>query len=803
MREIIHLNYGWRYSMDFKDAYVDGDFDDSGFQTVMLPHANIELPYNNFDEGLFQFISCYRKTVHIDKKAKDKRALLHFEGVMACAAVYLNGERVCEHKGGYTPFKCDITEHLKYGGDNVIAVMVDSTEREDIPPFGGAIDYLTYGGIYREVRLELLEELFIEDVFVKTGKVMSGEKTLDIELCLANTSGEGRELLLECSLLEDGKEVAAFAGEHVMVSGAGAKLNIKREVRGVELWDIDSPRLYSLLLKAVHRGEVLDEYSVRFGFREAEFRPEGFYLNGRRVKIRGLNRHQSYPYVGYAMPKSAQYGDAEILKNELGLNLVRLSHYPQSKHFLDRCDELGLLVFEELPGWQYIGGEEWRRVALLNVEEMILRDRNRPSVVLWGVRINESQDDDELYARTNELARSLDGTRQTGGVRNFEGSRLLEDVYTYNDFLHRGDNAALGRPRAVAGGKAPYLVTEHNGHMFPVKKFDNEERRVEHCLRHLRVLDAMYGNPDISGAIGWCAFDYNTHKDFGSGDMICYHGVMDMFRIPKEAAAAYLSQQDGTSVMEPASSMSLGEREAGRLDRVYVFTNCDYIRLCKNGVCIGNYYPDRRSFPNLPHPPVVITDLIGDLLEKNEGMDKRGADRIKSVLHAVVKYGDKALPLRYRLRMALLLLKYRIPYEKAVALYTTYITNWGCKSLKYEFEGYIGGRMVAAAVKSPCSEGRLLVLPDRDTLTEEETYDVCRVVLKHVNEYGNVLIFSNEVISLEAEGEGEIIGPDRIALIGGSRAFWLKSAGRRGRIRLTVRSGRFKPQVLEFKVEKR
>ena len=161
-------------------------------------------------------------------------------------------------------------------------------------------------------------------------------------------------------------------------------------------------------------------------------------LNNEKVKLRGINRHQSYAYTGYAMPESMQRLDADIIKNELGMNAVRTSHYPQSKHFLDRCDELGLLVFTEIPGWQHIGDEEWKKVLCQDTEEMVLQNRNHPSVILWGVRVNESCDDDELYTMTNNIAHELDKTRFTAGVRNFKKSNLLEDVYTYNDFLYDG-----------------------------------------------------------------------------------------------------------------------------------------------------------------------------------------------------------------------------------------------------------------------------------------------------------------------------------------------------------------------------
>ena len=197
-------------------------------------------------------------------------------------------------------------------------------------------------------------------------------------------------------------------------------------------------------------------------------------------------------------------------------------------------------MFTEIPGWQHIGGEAWKQQAVENTREMVRQYRNHPSIILWGVRINESRDDDELYRLTNAVAREEDPSRATSGVRNFEKSSLLEDVYAYNDFSHTGSNPGCKAKKAVMPDKKKALIiTEHNGHMFPAKAFDSWEKRQEHALRHLRVQNDAAADGDHAGCFGWCMFDYATHKDFSSGDRVCYHGVMDAFRNPKLAAYAY------------------------------------------------------------------------------------------------------------------------------------------------------------------------------------------------------------------------------------------------------------------------
>ena len=240
---------------------------------------------------------------------------------------------------------------------------------------------------------------------------------------------------------------------------------------------------------------MLDCHHIKFGFRTVEAKADGFYLNGEKVFLRGLNRHQSYPYVGYAVPEKLQREDARILKEELGCVIARTSHYPQSHHFIDECDRLGLLVFTEIPGWQHIGDKSWQDMCVENTKEMVLQYRNHPSIVFWGVRINESQDNDEFYIRTNEVAHELDPSRPTTGVRFIEKSHLIDDVYSYNDFSHTGNNPGVKPKKSVTPdmGKG-LLITEHNGHMFPTKAFDPWQKRQEQALRHLRVIsDAAAG----------------------------------------------------------------------------------------------------------------------------------------------------------------------------------------------------------------------------------------------------------------------------------------------------------------------
>ncbi len=791
MRKRQPMNNDWLYKPDFTEKDL---LSNDGFEAVRLPHTNIELPYNGFDEKIYQFVSCYKKSFLVNPDFMQKDVVFVFEGVMNYAKVYVNGHYITEHFGGYTPFEVNATPYLNLAEENIIAVIVDSTERTDTPPFGFVVDYLTYGGIYREVYMEYRSPVIIENLKIATPEVSTQRSRYEIEIFTSAPLDPSYLIKAEILLGED------LVYTHTLPCNETTHFKVNDEFHNTKLWSLDEPNMYQLRVQLIQQDEISDEFTTMFGFRTVEFRNDGFYLNGELVKLRGLNRHQSFPYVGYAMPKNAQIKDAEILKYELGLNCVRCSHYPQSKFFLDHCDAIGLLVFEELPGWQHIGDEVWQENALKSIEEMIRRDWNHPSIIIWGVRINESKDSDAFYSKANVLAHRLDGSRQTGGVRNFAGSKVFEDVYTYNDFVHRGNNIALEPPQKIAKRKMPYLVTEHNGHMFPVKKFDVEQKRIDQAMRHAKVLDTMYEIPEISGAIGWCMFDYNTHKDFGSGDKICYHGVMDMFRIPKYAAAVYASQSEIKPFMEVLSSMQIGDFEASELGHVLVFTNADFVKVYKNNHLLGTFYPSTDLLKHLPHPPVIIDDLIGDLLERGEVFSREDAKIVKRILLGVASHGPK-LSLKDRLSMGKILFKYKMSFQDAADLYTRYIGNWGQASTEFKFEGYKNGEHLTTIIKSADATPTLKVSPDSYHLVEEDTYDVTRIVIAINDQFGNPLPYQMPAVTIKTSGPVEIIGPKTFALIGGSRAFWIKSTGEAGNAQITIDVEGFETEDVHIKME--
>jgi len=705
------MNRKWRYSRTFAEGGHAREFDDSKFDSVIIPHTNVRLPWHGFDEKTYELVSLYRRRFKLPPEARGKHVFVDFEGVMTASTVWINGEKLGEYKGGYTPFSFELTPHLDFDGENVLAVDVDSTERPDIPPFGYEIDYLTFGGIYREVSLRIVPATFIENIFVRPKDVLSAKPTVDVDCFVQHLEPSKDVLAIDVELL-DGDRVIAKASQQVASSGsAGEPLphTLRLEhLTGINLWDFEKRNLYTARVRLRHGAQLLDEDSRRFGFRKAEFSDHGFELNGKVVKLRGLDRHQTFPWVGQAMPGRVQRRDAKILRDKLKCNIVRTSHYPQSRHFLDACDEIGLLVLEEIPGWQHIGDEPWKQLSVDNVRRMIRRDCNHPSIILWGVRINESKDDHDFYTRTNALAHQLDPTRQTGGIRYLYDSEFLEDVFTMNDF---------GFPLRPPNHPR-YLNTEFVGHTYPTKTIDQVERLTEHTIRHARVHDQLASNPQYAGGIGWCAFDYNTHGNFGSGDRICYHGVTDIFREPKPAAGFYKSQCDPSEeiVLEPAFHWARGDASVG-FSKAMVCSNCDHLKFYIDDKLIAEVDPDRKQFAHLRYAPFILE--MGELFHK-----------------------------------------------------------WG----DLRIDGYIQGKQVISKNMSGKGvDTKFLLLPDDPELIADGA-DTTRVVLRVTDEFGNVQPFANDAIRFELEGPAEIIGDNPFSLIGGTGAIWIRTKETPGKV---------------------
>ena len=628
------LNQGWLFGGEYCEGSADPGFDDSGFSRVTLPHTVVPLSWGGWDAASWEKVWIYRR--HLDgselggPELGRGRVFARFDGVMTSARAVLNGTDAGSHHGGYLPWSVELTGHL-IPGDNVLAVIVDSRWLP-VPP-GGArggartVDYLQPGGIYRDATLRVLPDIFLSDVFARPADVLAASRNVDVRCTVDAASVPAGPATITAELLDGPRRLASasatmqITAADVASGAAKATLNLGG-IGEVTLWSPDTPKLYTIRVTVSARPsrgdaeQVTHAVSVRTGFREARFEPGGFFLNGSRLQLLGLNRHQLFPYTGMATGARLQRRDAEILRRDLNCNIVRCSHYPPSPHFLDACDELGLMVWEEPPGWQHVGDAAWQDLAVQDVRDMVTRDRSRPSVVLWATRLNETASHRRLYARTRQAARELDGSRPTtGAMSRHSAIGWAEDVFGYDDYSSARARRRLRPPRAGV----PYLVSEAVGALAgpPAYRWtDAAAVLAAQAFLHAQVHDLARSDTRYAGLIGWAGIDYAS---LNGGNRIWNAlktpGVLDVFRVPKPGAAFYRSQVSpgDRPVIVPVFCWDFGPGSppGGPGPGAMIATNCDRLELYVGGEHYATGTPDTKLFGNLGYPPVVA-DLTVD-----------------------------------------------------------------------------------------------------------------------------------------------------------------------------------------------
>lgn len=594
-RKVMNFNTGWLYSPEEHENGRLLSFDDSGFEKVSLPHANTVLDRHKGDDFLsqiekYRLVSWYRRHFTLPEDYAEKRITVEFEGVATEAEVYVNGKKAGGHKGAYTGFSFDITEYISFGADNVLAVRVDSTRRTDIPPEGGQVDYCIFGGIVRNVYLTAVNPIYVKDAFLRTAE--DGEGIVKSSITVKNSAGEGRSVCVETVIYDADGNAAARGASDLKAVGAGesGQFELSLAIQSPRLWKTDDPYLYGASVNVIENGAIVDTFETKIGLRRFEFTDTGFYLNGEKLTLRGVNRHEQWPWQGRAVPDKLQRRDADLIK-DTGFNAVRCSHYPQSPAFLKRCDEIGLIVFEEAPGWQHIGGAEWKKVYKENVKEMILRDRNHASIVTWGVRVNESWDDKEFVAAACALAKSLDSTRPTHGVRrneNYDSTEMIEDIFCVNYKYPK-------EPRFK-----PFILTEHSwehwqdGCGLPGA---TDGQAAEFTKSFADVVDYYYGNDYCLGGFAWSMFDYNNEVNYTNTGHVFYSGMYDIFRMDKPVSHFYRSQKEPERGVELYIANYMTD---GSPSDVEIYSNCDEVELLLNGRSLGRIKPN--LYMNVPHP---------------------------------------------------------------------------------------------------------------------------------------------------------------------------------------------------------
>lgn len=550
-----------------------------------------------------------------------KTIYLVFQGAMQVANLWLNGVPLPTHYGGYQPFTLDITNTVGFDGDNVLSVRLDNSNNPEVPPGKpqNQLDFVYFGGLYRSVQLRVMNTVFISDpilankvggggIFVTFPNVNEDVATVQVQTDVVNQSAVRRRCTIKQELFSsDGAIVATGKTSVELAMKSGSTMQQRLQVGQPQLWHPDRPHLYILHTSILENGTVVDDVYTRIGLRTIRFDKEtGFHINGDNFFSIGANRHQDHPYVGYALPASAHYKDAKKLR-EAGFNSYR-SHYPQDPAFMDACDELGILSIVSNPGWQFVGDDVFRQRVYQDAREMIRRDRNRPSVILWEAQLNETNNTSvaaELYRIVHEEYPGKDCYAAGDHIRQpVEGFSGWDVEYSYNDgskplwIREWGDQVdnwsdQQGSVRVSrAWGETPMLVQAAN---------------------HLQALDRIYaqrksplpaGTARVAGAGLWAGID--AYRGYHYQPF--YGGPLDLFRLPKFDYYFFRSQipadlkipgVDGGPMVFIAnfathySPMTLT-----------VFSNCEQVRLYQNGKEIAVQIPDAGY--SVPHAPFTF-----------------------------------------------------------------------------------------------------------------------------------------------------------------------------------------------------
>ncbi len=620
------LNKNWYFQQGVQ-------VNESEWEQVHLPHTPKIEPLVVNDQ--WQGVSWYKKPLLANKLKNDQNHFLKFEGVMQEATVWVNGTLVKKHFGGYLPFVVDLTDHITHENDNEILIKVVNTDNPTIPPGKPLkdLDFNTYGGIYRNVHLISTNKTYITDA-VAAQKVNGGgvlvhfdsiSKSIAkgiVKIHVKNTSSKNETVKALVTFLDHNGNRHSFSSPKVVVA-KGTDKHIVQSVAITDptLWSPDAPNLYAVDAQIVssNNTRTLDQVHFKTGIRKIELNKNGFFLNGKKQFITGTNRHQEYPYVGYAISDNANYRDAFKIK-QAGFDFVRLSHYPQTKSFLNACDELGLMVMNCIPGWQFFEEGAFEENAYKDIRDFIRNDRNHPSVIFWENSLNESGMSDAFMQNANRIAKEelpYDDI-YTAGWLDHPSYDLFIPARQHNGPPFYWNNYSNNNRKIFIAEYGDWEYYAHNAgfHQKEFKNLKSEERTSRQLRAHgekrllqqaLNYQDAFNSNLKGAHTIGhanWLMFDYNR----GYADDLEASGISDIFRIPKFAYYFYKSQKTPkkAAFSDPMVYIANHWNKQSSLS-VKVYSNCEEVALYLNDTLIGKQKGAKNHFSDaLKHPPIVF-----------------------------------------------------------------------------------------------------------------------------------------------------------------------------------------------------
>ena len=766
-REVYSMNPAWRFHKGAVEGAETKEFNDKDWTVVSLPDGIEYLPTEASGCINYQGEVWYRKHFTPDAALKGKKLFLHFEAIMGKSKVFVNGKLLTEHFGGYLPVIADVTDVLDWNGDNVIAVWADNSDDPSYPP-GKAqdvLDYTYFGGIYRDCWLIAHNNVFITDpnyenevagsgLFVAFGKVSDALAEVQLKIHVRNATKNPFSGRVEYMLLQpDGTEVARLSDKIQVKAGRATTVSDRMPVKQPMLWTPSTPTLYNLLVRVLDKeGNVIDGYRRRIGIRSIEFKgKDGFYLNGRPYgkPLIGANRHQDFAVVGNAVANSIHWRDARKLK-DVGMEIIRNAHCPQDPAFMDACDELGLFVIVNTPGWQFWNdAPEFAQRVYSDIRNVVRRDRNHPSVWLWEPILNETWYPADFAKNTRDIVDAeypypycySGSDSEARGHENFpvyfahpanmqDASKEIDPTKTY--FTREwGDNvddwSSHNSPSRVARnwGEQPMRVqAQHYAcPYYPVTSYD--------------VLHKQ--SPQHVGGCLWHSFDHQRgyHPD------PFYGGLMDVFRQPKYSYYMFMAQRPAVK----------NDRNAGSGPMVYiahemtpfsgkdvtVYSNCDEVRLTFNKGGKTYTYKKDKNRPGMPSPVITFPDVYDFMMDKAFSRTQKQDD--------------------------------------------VYLLA----------EGLIDGKVVATHKVVPARrpEKILLWMDNEGTDLKADGSDFVTVVAAVADKNGNIKRLNNYNIRFSIEGEGRLLGgpgvlANPVPVKWGTAPVLVQSTLKPGKIRITA-----------------
>ena len=766
-REVYSMNPAWRFHKGAMESAETKEFNDKDWTVVSLPDGIEYLPTEASGCINYQGEVWYRKHFTPDAALKGKKLFLHFEAIMGKSKVFVNGKLLTEHFGGYLPVIADVTDVLDWNGDNVIAVWADNSDDPSYPP-GKAqdvLDYTYFGGIYRDCWLIAHNNVFITDpnyenevagggLFVAFGKVSDALAEVQLKIHVRNATKNPFSGRVEYMLLQpDGTEVARLSDKIQVKAGRATTVSDRMPVKQPMLWTPSTPTLYNLLVRVLDKeGNVIDGYRRRIGIRSIEFKgKDGFYLNGRPYgkPLIGANRHQDFAVVGNAVANSIHWRDAKKLK-DVGMEIIRNAHCPQDPAFMDACDELGLFVIVNTPGWQFWNdAPEFAQRVYSDIRNVVRRDRNHPSVWLWEPILNETWYPADFAKNTRDIVDAeypypycySGSDSEARGHENFpvyfahpanmqDASKEIDPTKTY--FTREwGDNvddwSSHNSPSRVARnwGEQPMRVqAQHYAcPYYPVTSYD--------------VLYKQ--SPQHVGGCLWHSFDHQRgyHPD------PFYGGLMDVFRQPKYSYYMFMAQRPAVK----------NDRNAGSGPMVYiahemtpfsgkdvtVYSNCDEVRLTFNKGGKTYTYKKDKNRPGMPSPVITFPDVYDFMVDKAFSRTQKQDD--------------------------------------------VYLLA----------EGLIDGKVVATHKVVPARrpEKILLWMDNEGTDLKADGSDFVTVVAAVADKNGNIKRLNNYNIRFSIEGEGRLLGgpgvlANPVPVKWGTAPVLVQSTLKPGKIRITA-----------------